>query len=202
MWPHHTTEVKPVSASARDVARVAGVSISKVSRALAKPDEAEPGTRTLVLGTARGMGCPPDRAAHGQITGRSVRHAMVDPRALGHRRIAHLDRPSASCSNMQRLDALRVVAGQSADTKLIELGSLQPHVFGRIAVSPAIPAMCFSSAPPVNLKSEGPLLSIDTERLGNRKGYCISVRIRHTPIEPCFAAGNLVNCLRLYWCAK
>src|ERR1035437_8580997 len=33
-WPHHTTEVKPVSVTARDVARVAGVSISTVSRAL------------------------------------------------------------------------------------------------------------------------------------------------------------------------
>jgi len=78
-WPHHTTEVKPVSVTARDVARVAGVSISTVSRALAKPDEVAPATRARVLDTARGMGYLPNPAARGLITGRTSTIGLIVP---------------------------------------------------------------------------------------------------------------------------
>jgi DNA-binding LacI/PurR family transcriptional regulator len=224
-----------VAVSARDVARVAGVSISTVSRALAKPDDVAPDTLAKVLDTARGMGYRPNLAARGLITGRTgiiglivpdlenpffasvtkgvqsrardagyaviisdsdedpsqeadlvrdlckrvdgmvmcsprapdsvitelagectlvlinrqcgdvptvaidnlegIRLAMVHLRALGHRRIAYVGGPSTSWSNMARLDALQTVAGQHADTELIDLGSFQPYVSGGVAAA-------------------------------------------------------------------
>src|SRR5664280_2126586 len=234
------TEVTLVTVTARDVARVAGVSVSTVSRALAKPDEVAPGTRTRVLDTARGMGYRPNRAARGLTTGRTgniglivpdlenpffasvakgvqsrardagyaviisdsdedpsqeavlvrdlaqrvdgmvmcsprapdsviaelagectlvlinrhcgevptvaidnlegIRLAMVHLRALGHRRIAYVGGPSTSWSNKARLDALRTVATQHADTELIDLGSFQPYVSGGLAAADLVVA--------------------------------------------------------------
>lgn len=51
-----------MAVSARDVARVAGVSISTVSRALAKPEDVAPATRDKALDMARGMGYRPNLA--------------------------------------------------------------------------------------------------------------------------------------------
>lgn len=65
--------------SARDVARVAGVSISTVSRALSRPDEVAPETRDRVLATARGMGYQPNVAARSLITGRTGNIGLVVP---------------------------------------------------------------------------------------------------------------------------
>jgi DNA-binding LacI/PurR family transcriptional regulator len=211
------------------------VSVSTVSRALAKPEDVAPDTLARVLDTARGMGYRPNLAARGLITGRTgiiglivpdlenpffasvtkgvqsrardggyaviisdsdedpsqeaglvrdlaqrvdamvmcsprapdsviaelagectlvlinrssadiptvkidnlegVALAMVHLRALGHRRIAYVGGPSTSWSNMARLDALRTVVAQSADTELIDLGSFQPYVSGGIAAA-------------------------------------------------------------------
>ena len=222
-----------MAVSARDVARVAGVSISTVSRAIAKPNDVAPATLAKVLDTARGMGYRPNLAARGLITGRTgiiglivpdlenpffasvtkgvqskardagyaviisdsdedpsqeadlvrelcqrvdgmvmcsprapdhvitalarectlvlvnrrcgdvptveidnlegIRLAMVHLRALGHRTIAYVGGPSSSWSNMRRLEALRTVVAQSADTELIDLGSFQPYVSGGVA---------------------------------------------------------------------
>jgi len=68
-----------VAVSARDVARVAGVSISTVSRALAKPDAVAPDTLAKVLDTARGMGYRPNLAARGLITGRTGIIGLIVP---------------------------------------------------------------------------------------------------------------------------
>jgi len=72
-------EVELVSVTARDVARVAGVSVSTVSRALAKPDEVAPHTRAKVLDTARGMGYRPNLAARGLVTGRTGTIGLIVP---------------------------------------------------------------------------------------------------------------------------
>jgi DNA-binding LacI/PurR family transcriptional regulator len=68
-----------VSVTARDVARVAGVSVSTVSRALAKPDDVAPHTLAKVLDTARGMGYRPNLAARGLVTGRTDTIGLIVP---------------------------------------------------------------------------------------------------------------------------
>jgi len=68
-----------VPVTGRDVARVAGVSVSTVSRALAKPDEVSPSTLDKVLTTAAGMGYRPNLAARGLITGRTGNVALIVP---------------------------------------------------------------------------------------------------------------------------
>lgn len=65
--------------SARDVARVAGVSVSTVSRALSRPGEVAPGTLAKVLDTARGMGYRPNLVARGLTTGRTGLIGLVVP---------------------------------------------------------------------------------------------------------------------------
>ena len=65
--------------SARDVARVAGVSVSTVSRTLSRPDDVAPETRDRVLATARGMGYRPNAAARTLITGRTGNIGLVVP---------------------------------------------------------------------------------------------------------------------------
>ena len=65
--------------TARDVARVAGVSVSTVSRALNKPDEVTPSTRDKVIETARGMGYRPNPAARHLITGKTGNIALIVP---------------------------------------------------------------------------------------------------------------------------
>jgi LacI family transcriptional regulator len=68
-----------VAVSARDVARVARVSVSTVSRALAKPTEVAPETLARVLETARGMGYRPNLAARGLITGHTGTIGLIVP---------------------------------------------------------------------------------------------------------------------------
>ena len=65
--------------TSRDVARVAGVSVSTVSRALSRPDEVSAETRDKVLDTARGMGYRPNVAARGLVTGRTGVIGLVVP---------------------------------------------------------------------------------------------------------------------------
>ena len=68
-----------MSVTARDVARVAGVSVSTVSRALAKPDDVAPSTLAKVLDTARGMGYRPNLSARGLVTGRTGIIGLIVP---------------------------------------------------------------------------------------------------------------------------
>lgn len=63
----------------RDVARVAGVSISTVSRALAAPDLVAEATRVRVQETALSMGYRPNRAARSLVTGHTGSIGLVVP---------------------------------------------------------------------------------------------------------------------------
>lgn len=68
-----------MAVNARDVARVAGVSVSTVSRALTRPAEVAPATRDKVLSTARGMGYQPNSAARSLTLGRTGNIGLVVP---------------------------------------------------------------------------------------------------------------------------
>jgi LacI family transcriptional regulator len=68
-----------VPSTLRDVARVAGVSPSTVSRALANPDMVRTATRELVQRAADRLGYQPNRAARGLITGRTGNIGVIVP---------------------------------------------------------------------------------------------------------------------------
>jgi LacI family transcriptional regulator/LacI family repressor for deo operon, udp, cdd, tsx, nupC, and nupG len=71
-------EVK-MSATLRDVARLAGVSPSTVSRALSLPDVVNATTRARVQAAAEQLGYAPNRAARGLITGRTGNIGLIVP---------------------------------------------------------------------------------------------------------------------------
>lgn len=66
-------------ATIRDVARLAGVSASTVSRALSMPEMVSPATRAKVQAAADRLGYAPNRAARGLITGRTGNIGLVVP---------------------------------------------------------------------------------------------------------------------------
>ncbi|BBH67602.1 LacI family transcriptional regulator [Actinoplanes sp. OR16] len=68
-----------MTATIKDVARLAGVSQSSVCRALAKPEQVRPETRERVERAARDLGYYPNRAASGLITGRTHNIGVVLP---------------------------------------------------------------------------------------------------------------------------
>lgn len=63
----------------RDVARLAGVSVSSVSRALAAPDKVRAATRERVQKAAAQLGYHPNRVARGLSTGRTGNLGLVVP---------------------------------------------------------------------------------------------------------------------------
>ncbi|WP_413452474.1 LacI family DNA-binding transcriptional regulator [Georgenia phoenicis] len=66
-------------ATAHDVGRLAGVSVSTVSRALTAPDKVSPDTRRRVLESAEQLGYRPSRAARDLATGRTENIGLVIP---------------------------------------------------------------------------------------------------------------------------
>lgn len=66
-------------ATIRDVARLAGVSPSTVSRALSLPDVVNAATRARVQAAAEQLGYAPNKAARGLITGRTGNIGLVVP---------------------------------------------------------------------------------------------------------------------------
>jgi DNA-binding LacI/PurR family transcriptional regulator len=63
----------------KDVARLAGVSVSTASRAMAGGDLVRPDTRDKVLRASAELGYRPNRAARGLITGRTGNIGMIVP---------------------------------------------------------------------------------------------------------------------------
>ncbi|MDX6238569.1 MAG: LacI family transcriptional regulator [Kribbellaceae bacterium] len=68
-----------VTATIRDVARLAGVSASTVSRALSMPQVVNSATRARVQSAADALGYAPNKAARGLITGRTGNIGLVVP---------------------------------------------------------------------------------------------------------------------------
>jgi LacI family transcriptional regulator len=68
-----------MAATIRDVARLAGVSPSTVSRALSVPDMVNTATRARVAAAVEQLGYEPNRAARGLITGRTGTIGLVVP---------------------------------------------------------------------------------------------------------------------------
>lgn len=68
-----------LAATIRDVASLAGVSVSTVSRAFTAPDLVHPATRENVLEAARRLGYRPNRAARGLITGKTGNIGVIVP---------------------------------------------------------------------------------------------------------------------------
>lgn len=66
-------------ASARDVARAVGVSVSTVSRALTQPDQVSPATRERVVAAAAKLGYAPHPAARGLRMGRTHAIGLLVP---------------------------------------------------------------------------------------------------------------------------
>ncbi|MDR1387921.1 MAG: LacI family transcriptional regulator [Propionibacteriaceae bacterium] len=66
-------------ATARDVAVLAGVSVSTVSRALSRPDMVAPATRQAVAKAAAQLDYRPNPAARGLITGRTGNIGLILP---------------------------------------------------------------------------------------------------------------------------
>jgi LacI family transcriptional regulator len=70
---------EPPMVTVHDVARVAGVSISTVSRALSDPDRVAPATRQKVRTAADELGYRPNRAASSLRAGRAGAYGLVVP---------------------------------------------------------------------------------------------------------------------------
>ncbi|HZX06312.1 LacI family DNA-binding transcriptional regulator [Kribbella sp.] len=68
-----------MGATIRDVARLAGVSASTVSRALSLPEMVNAATRARVAAAVEQLGYAPNRAARGLITGRTGTIGLVVP---------------------------------------------------------------------------------------------------------------------------
>lgn len=68
-----------MAATVQQVAAVAGVSTSTVSRAFGRPELLNPQTREAVLSAATRLGYTPNRAARGLVTGRTGNLGMVVP---------------------------------------------------------------------------------------------------------------------------
>jgi LacI family transcriptional regulator len=68
-----------VNVVAKDVARIAGVSASTVSRALGRPESVSAATRAKVLDAARALGYHPNAAARTLTTGRTGKLCVLVP---------------------------------------------------------------------------------------------------------------------------
>jgi len=68
-----------VTVTIKDVARVAGVSVATVTRALSTPDVVRPATRDRVREAAANLGYQPNKAAQGLITGRTGNLGLLVP---------------------------------------------------------------------------------------------------------------------------
>ena len=93
-----------------DVAKLAGVTVSTASRALARPDMVRPETRERVELAAAELGYAPNRAARSLITGRTGVIAIMVP-DLANTYFAHIARAAQQFARARSYEVLIVDTG-------------------------------------------------------------------------------------------
>lgn len=118
-----------------DVARVAGVSISTVSRALTVPDRVAPSTRERVRAAAEELGYRPNRAASVLRAGRSGAYGLVVP-DLANPYFAAVAKGAQACARERGAGLFVVDTEENPDLEAEVLTSLAPQTDGVVLCSP------------------------------------------------------------------
>lgn len=122
-------------ATADDVARAAGVSVSTVSRALSAPQKVAPETRMRVVQAAETLRYRPSRAARDLATGRTDNIALVIP-DLENPYFSSLTKAFQAGAHMQGLQLFVVDTDEDATREPEVLARLAGDVDGIILCSP------------------------------------------------------------------
>lgn len=204
-----------MSATLRDVAAAAGVSVSTASRALSRPELVGEPTLSRVLAAAAGLRYSPNRAARALITGRNQNIGLVVPdldnpfyssivkgaqaRMQASDRtllIADTDEnPRAELGLVERLarqvDALVLCSSRMSEDELHQAQALRPVVLVNRSV-PGVPAIRFDVVKGVREVATH-LRALDHRRIGYVAGprHSFSNADREQVIAQVFAADGL-----------
>ncbi|WP_418274995.1 LacI family DNA-binding transcriptional regulator [Isoptericola jiangsuensis] len=118
-----------------DVARVAGVSISTVSRALSTPDRVAPATRQRVRAAADGLGYRPNRAASSLRAGRAGAYGLVVP-DLANPYFASVAKGAQERAREHGYGLFVVDTEEDPDLEAEVMDSLGPQTDGVVLCSP------------------------------------------------------------------
>ncbi|WP_185975638.1 LacI family DNA-binding transcriptional regulator [Tessaracoccus rhinocerotis] len=124
-----------MAATADDVARAAGVSVSTVSRALSAPQKVAPDTRLRVVQAAETLRYRPSRAARDLATGRTNNIGLVIP-DLENPYFSSLTKAFQSGAHMQGYQLFVIDTDEDATREPEVLGRLAGDVDGIILCSP------------------------------------------------------------------
>ena len=103
-----------------DVAKLAGVTVSTASRALARPEMVRPETRERVEQAATELGYAPNRAARSLITGRTGVIAIIVP-DLANTYFAHIARAAQAFARARSYEVLIVDTGDDTPQRELEI---------------------------------------------------------------------------------
>lgn len=117
-----------------DVAELAGVHASTVSRALSRPDQVSAATRARVESIAAEVGFVPNRAARGLITGRTDNVAVIAP-DITNPHFASLVRAAGHAARGYGQQLLLVDTGEHPDEEVAAARALSPEVDGLVVLS-------------------------------------------------------------------
>ncbi|GAA1717509.1 LacI family DNA-binding transcriptional regulator [Isoptericola hypogeus] len=156
-----------------DVARVAGVSISTVSRALATPERVAAPTRERVTTVARELGYRPNRAASVLRAGRSGALGLVVP-DLANPYFASVAKGAQARAREHGLGLFVVDTDEDADLEVDAVAGLAPQTDGLLLCSPravdrTVGALGARPAVLVNQEADG-LPSIVVDHRGGMLG--------------------------------
>ena len=205
-----------MSATLRDVAQAAGVSVSTASRALSRPELIGEAARTRVLAAAASLSYTPNRAARALITGRNQSLGLVVPdlnnpfyssivkgaqaaarSAEQTLLIADTDEdPRAELGMVEQLarqvDAIVLCSSRMSDAELEHARQLRPVVLVNRS-APGVPAIRFDSAKGVR-EAAAHLAALGHRRVGYVAGpqHSYSDADRTTVIEQVFGETGLV----------